>query len=218
LGSVGIVRSTANLVVVDAPAFTATTIAYPAVPAAALPRIPVKIVYDAERKALVVAVQYSGTGTVPDIHRYASSGSAWSTLPTTVPVPNMGDLAPTLNGKKLLVTSGATLKELDLATLASGVSTIAPLLVSDRLDRLAVANDGNAIVSTELFGNCCTETFRYSVADRVFSLNPSFLGLPNLAGSADASLLVITQNGIFPSQAVYLYNASTSTLGPPPSN
>jgi IPT/TIG domain-containing protein/BACON domain-containing protein len=218
-GGLGITRSAADLVVVDAPAYPATTIAYPApLPAGATQRLP-KIFYDAERKALIVKVTYADAFFSPinyEIQRYAFDGSTWSTTPTVVSVADLRDLAPTLDGKKLLATSGAALRQFDMATLAAGSFTTLPLFGTNFLDRLAVANDGNALVTEGFFGSGFVPMFKYSIATGTFT--SSLFGggggfsLPNLGGSADGSRLVVTQNGVSPPQAVYVYNASTSTL------
>jgi len=219
LGNPGIVRSTANLVVVDAPAYAAATIAYPALPAGSDARVAKKVIYDAERKALIVMVQYTtnggSTATGREIQRYAFDGSSWSATPTVVPIAFfVGDMAATLDGKTLLVTNLDTMQEYDMATLAPGASTSTvfqlPPVLSPFLDQLAVANDGNAMVTTGISGSGFTQTFRYSVADRTFTSSDS-LFLAHVGGSADGSLLVLPQNS---SSAVFKYNASTSTFSP----
>ena len=201
----GIVRSTTDLVVVDAPVYAATTLPNPFGFSDMQ-----KVLYDAERKALIVA-------TGGNILRYAFDGSVWSTTPTIVGVPGpLDDVAATLDGKRLLVTSGNAIREFDMATLAAGTSTSTNLFPLRFLNRLAVANDGTAIVTTGISGSGDTETFRYSVADRTLTMNPSNdnLALADAGGSADGSLLVIPQNGTSPAPRVYTYNASTSTLSP----
>ncbi len=218
LGIPAIVRSTADLVVVDAPAYAPATITYPAIPPGSTQRFVQKVVYDPERKALIVAITYANSGFVTsrEIQRYAFEGSAWSTTPTVVPVAALfGGMAATLDGKRLLVTSGDAIKEFDMATLAAGASTSValPPVLSPFLDKLAVANDGNAMVTTGIFGSGFTQTFKYSVADRTFTMN-DFLFQADAGGSADGSLLVMPQNGLSPAPTVFRYNASTSTLSP----
>ncbi len=220
LGNPSIVRSTADLVVVDAPAYIATTINYPALPPGSVQRVPRNVIYDAERKALIVAVTYSNTvGGLPtarEVQLYSFNGSTWSTTPTVVPVDNsLGDVAASLDGKKLLVTSGNAIKEFNIATLATGAShsTTLPPILSQFLDQLAIANDGNAIVTTGIFGSGFTESFKYSIANGTFTQSEYF-SIGRVRGSADGSRLVVTQNGVSPSQPVFVYNASSGTLSP----
>jgi len=218
LGNANIVRSTANLVVVDAPVYAAATIAYPAIPPG-FQRVARKIIYDAERKALIVHLAYANASGIPqssEIQRYAFNGSTWSTTPTQVPLSApFNGAAATLDGKRLLVTSGSAIQEYDMATLAAGASTSVALgsVLSPFLDKLAVANDGNALVTSGIFGSGFTPTFKFSVADRTFTQSDS-LFLADAGGSADGSLLVLTENGLSPPPAVYVYNASTGTLSP----
>jgi IPT/TIG domain-containing protein/BACON domain-containing protein len=224
LNNPNIVRSAANLVVVDPPAYPATTIAYPpATPASdgsPFLRGPRRIIYDAERKALIVGVFYSlfVSPTVvldpsPEIYRYAFSGSAWSSTPTILPVAAMRDLTMTLDGKKLLVTSDKAIKQFDPVTLAAGSSTSA-MTFDDFLDRLAIANDGTAIVAGGISGNAGGDAFKYSVLDGIFTPFPIPFSVSggNVGASADGSRVVLIQQGIFPEHSGILYNASTGVL------
>jgi hypothetical protein len=222
LGNPGIVRSTASLVVVDAPIYAPATIAYPPIPSGSDARVLKRVIYDAERKALIVDIQYTSGGfsaTSREIQRYAFNGSAWSTTPTVVPIAfPFGDMAATLDGKTLLVTNTNAIQEYDMATLSAGASTTTTLFftnLSEFLNRLAVANDGKALVTTGIFGSGSTETLRFSIADRTFSGNGFNDALYNAdaGGSADGSRLVLPQNGLSPAPQVFLYNASTSALG-----
>src|SRR5260221_8930246 len=220
LGNANIVLSTANLVVVDAPVYTATTIAYPLAAPNVTLRVPLNIAYDAERNALLVGVTYFGTAPVPspEIFRYTFSGSAWS-APANVPVPALRDLVLTLDGKKLLATSGRAIVPLDSVTLAAGTSTSAPPFISDFLSQLALANDRNAVVTTGLNGSGLTETFKYSLLDGVFTQYPypfALLSNGTAGGSADGSRVVLAQGGSSSRNFLYSYNASTGTLSQGP--
>jgi hypothetical protein len=222
LNDPGLVFSNADLVVVDAPIYAPATIAYPPIPSGSDARVLKRVIYDAERKALIVDIQYTNGGfsaTSREIQRYAFNGSAWSTTPTVVPIAfPFGDMAATLDGKTLLVTNTNAIQEYNMATLSAGASTTTTLLftnLSEFLNRLAVANDGKALVTTGIFGSGSTETLRFSIADRTFSGNGFNDALYNAdaGGSADGSRLVLPQNGLSPAPQVFLYNASTSTLG-----
>jgi hypothetical protein len=221
LGNASIVRSTANLVVVDAPVYTATTIAYPVAAPNVTLRVPLNIAYDAERKALLVGVTYFGTAPVPspEIFRYTFSGSAWS-APANVLVPALRDLVLMLDGKNLLATSGRAIVPFDSVTLAAGTSTSAPPFISDFLSQLALANDRNAVVTTGLSNaSGFTETFKYSLLDGVFTQYPypfALLSNGTAGGSADGSRAVLAQGGSSSGNFAYLYNASTGILSQGP--
>jgi len=221
LGNPSIVRSTADLVVADAPTYTATTIAYPLANPKFTLRVPLNIVYDAERKALLVGVTYFGIAPVPspEIFRYTFSGSAWS-APANVQVPALRDLVLTLDGKKLLATSDRAIIPFNSATLAAGTSTSAPPFISDFLSQLALANDRNAVVTTGLSNaSGFTETFKYSLLDGVFTQYPypfALLSNGTAGGSADGSRAVLAQGGSSSGNFAYLYNASTGILSQGP--
>src|SRR6266571_4776053 len=222
LGNPSIVRSTADLVVVDAPAYATSTIAYPLAAPNVTLRVPLNINYDAERKALLVGVTYNGTAPLPspEIFRYTFSGSAWSTVPASVQVTALRDLTLTLDGKKLLATSGRAITPFDSVTLAAGTATSAPPFISDFLSQLALANDRNAVVTTGLSNTTgFTETFKYSLLDGVFTqyLYPFALLSNGMAGgSADGSRAVLAQGGSSSGNFLYSYNASTGTLSQGP--
>jgi len=215
LGNLAIIRSTADLVVVNAPVYAATTITYPAIPAGIV-RVPRKIIYDAERRALIVHMTYMNSAEFPngfptgrEIQRYAFDGSTWSTTPTVVTLGSVfGSMAATLDGKRLLVTSGTAIQEYDMGTLAVGTSTSVDLGFSPVfLDQLAIANDGNALVAFSEGGGL-GGALRFSVPRRTFALDS--LAFLNAASSADGSLLVFASGS--PIIDVYVYNASTSSL------
>jgi DNA-binding beta-propeller fold protein YncE len=124
-------------------------------------------------------------------------------------LPFVFDVAPTLDGKNLLVASNGAIQEFDMATLAAGTSTSTNLF-SSFFSHVAVANDGLAVVtSTGL------DEFMYSVADRalteIFIPSGSF-SCPSTGGSADGSLVVIAQQCVSPASPVMLYDASTSAF------
>ncbi|TMH81346.1 MAG: hypothetical protein E6H49_07310, partial [Betaproteobacteria bacterium] len=144
LGNPNIVLSTGDLVVVDAPVYAATTIAYPNATA----KRPLNIIYDAERQALVVGVAYSSTGP-GDIFRYPFAGPAWQS-PTTRSVPTYHDLALSLNGKSLFAVLDLSVDELDSVTLALETSASVPFSSPSFLSSMTLANDNNAVATNGL--------------------------------------------------------------------
>jgi hypothetical protein len=211
LANPGIVRSTADLVVVDAPAFPAATIAYPDVDT----KTPVNIVYDGERQALLVGVGLPTPGAQNGrIYRYTFSGSAWSVTPATTAVSAFRDLALSLDGKKLIAISDAAVSQFNASTLATGTSTNATLLPLRFLNGVVVANDDTAIVTTGINGSGFTEAFRYSIADGALTQITGIIGFSDAGSgaSADGSRGLFVQGGVSPAQPVFQYNASTGTV------
>jgi hypothetical protein len=203
-----LVRSTADLVVVNAPAYTATTIAYPNATAKA----PLNIAYDAQRQALLVGVAYPSAGQSGDIFRYAFSGSAWSATPVSAPVSAFRDIALSLDGAKLIAVSDLGINQLNPATLAAGTSTGAPFSPPLFLSGTALANDGNAVVTTGTQGGGSTNVYRYSVGGGSFSAPIGSLFSAVGGASADGSRAVLVQGGSSPPQNVFEYTAPNSTL------
>jgi len=210
LGNPGIVRSTADLVVVDAPVYAATTIAYPNATA----KRPLNIIYDAERQALVVGVAYSFAGP-GDIFRYPFASAAWQQPPTTLSVPTYHDLALSLDGKNLFAVLDLSINQLDSVTLAPGPSANSPVSSPSFLAGMTLANDNNAVVTIGL-GSGFTGTYRYSIRDRSFVIpiagDWNLLSAPTGAASADRSRIVLIQSQVSPAQNIYQYTASNGLL------
>jgi hypothetical protein len=204
----GVVRSTADLVVVDAPAYAATTIAYPNAKA----KGPLNIAYDAQRRALLVGVAYPSAGQSGDIFRYTFSGSAWSATPASAPVSAFRDVALNLDGRKLIVVSDLGINQLDPTTLAAGTPTSAPFSPPIFLSGAALANDGNAVVTTGTQSGGSTNVYRYSVGGGSFSAPIGSLFSAAGGASADGSRAVFVQGSLSPPQNVFQYTASNSTL------
>jgi len=84
---------------------------------------------------------------------------------------------------------------------------------------LAVANDGNAFVTTGYNGSGFTGLYTYSAAKSVFSTttiagsgSPTSLFYAVVGASADGATLALMQSGISPAQAALRYTASTGIL------
>jgi hypothetical protein len=211
LNNPGIVRSRANLVVVDAPNYAATSLAYPNTTT----KQPLNLAYDAERQALIVGVAYPSAGQSGDIFRYTFSGSAWSAIAATLTVPAFRDLALSLDAKKLVALSDLSISQLDAVTLAAGISTSAPPNSTPFfLSGLALANDGNALITAGVNGSGFSDAYRYSIRDGLFSPPVGNFSFATAAASADGSRVVFVQNGVSPAQNVYQYLASNTSLAP----
>src|SRR5712691_3809417 len=189
-----------SLVVVDPPAFSATALTYPASPGNFR-----SVVYDAVRKAILVA-------TDTQILRYAFSASAWQ-APAQQAVANLTDISLSIDGASLLTLTTDSLKQLDPVTLATngttpGQITMAPLL---SFERLAVANDGIALVTNHDFG-----VFLYTTKSPAFYIadnGPNAFGaLP--ATSDNGSLVAFIQGQLSPAPLTLKYLGSSGLLSP----
>jgi hypothetical protein len=193
--NLGVPRSLANdLVAVVAPSYTAATIAYPNATA----KRPLDIIYDAERQALLVGVAYPAPGSSGEIFRYPFTGSAWATTPASVAIASFRDLALSFDGRQLIAVSDFAVQKIDAAALTMGTVT-PPLVFETFFKGVAMANDGNAILTTgsSRFEGGATFAWFYLVREDRVSLGFGSVieivrGTPG--SSADGSLVVLSQS------------------------
>ncbi len=211
LSNPNVVRSNAELVVVDPLVYALKSLTYPD-PA---PRVVRHISYDAERKQLVVAVSFTDTSplanTIGAVYRYAFNGSDWTATPDKVSVVGLHDFAISPDGKKLLVAAGTSVTPYDPVTLAAGTPASPSGFSGLFLEQIAVANDGKALITTADGFSGFDDAFFYSIGDATFTPTTS-LFLPGVGGSVNGSRIVVVENGIT-SPSVYQYNASSGIFG-----
>jgi hypothetical protein len=189
--NLGVARSLASdLVAVAAQSYAPATIAYPN----ATTKQPLDIIYDAERRALLVGVAYPTPGSSGDIFRYPFTGSAWATAPASVSVASFRDLALSLDGKQLIAVSDFAVRQIDSAALTAGTATPA-LQFALLFKGVAMANDGNAVLSS-IFPRsprAASSLWRYSVRDAAITLGEGISIVQGTPGSsADGSLVVLS--------------------------
>jgi hypothetical protein len=176
----GEITTTATLVVVDPPAFAATTLAYPA---GGLDTVR-KLVYDAERRALLV-VSDSGGGAIA---RYQYSGSAWDA--PIVQTAGFRDMVLSTQGTSLYSVTSTSLVPVDPVTLATGTAVAAPSLNTDAfLKNIVVGNDDVALITSGLNGTAQSNSYFYfpavnsmgSTGNPQVEATPVYNGLGTLA-------------------------------------
>jgi hypothetical protein len=211
--SAGAISSQANLVTVNAPGYTATTIPYPS----GTPQVN-ELLYDAERRALLVADTAGGR-----ILRYSFSGSAWS----STAISTLSDISLATDGQHLLALSQTALTQYDPAALTAGTVTPAPTFATAGtvFKNLAMGNDGNAVVTTGYPPSTSTALYVYTACNAIsinttcipaFSQPASTPTLDNTAavGSSDGSQIAIMQGDstLTSPPAAYLYAAVSDTF------
>jgi hypothetical protein len=150
--SLGLARATAELVVLNAPAYTTYS--------ATLTTYPTRMTLDPERQAVLL----SGDGA--EVRRFRFASGAWSQ--DTFPAPAVTGGYVTADGKTLLVTSGNTgtssqvFYEVDPATFAIRKQTGYGTYYS-RYDLAAALNDGRTLI---LDSEQWTETIWYPTLTR----------------------------------------------------
>jgi hypothetical protein len=139
-GFQGDVTSTATLVVVDPTAYAAATLSYPTALSAVR-----RLIYDAERRALIVVTDVGGGSIV----RYPYTGTTWGT-PAEV-AAGLVDAALSTKGTSLYGITPASLVPVDPVTLSLGTAVAAPSMTTGSfLKNIVVGNDDVALITTGL--------------------------------------------------------------------
>jgi hypothetical protein len=211
----GAVGFTGSMVAVAAPNFAAQMLTYPGT----APQRISALLYDDERRALLVGLSFPSSPGDNRIVRYTNANGTWSGV--AVSVPNLRDAVLANDGSRVIAVTDTTVQELAADTLLSLRSVPAPAisLAGAALRRIALANNGRAVIATggnNVSGNA--PAFLYTVLSGTFApFNASGIGTqgeagaPGLIASADGSHVYVTQS-VTPAQAVLDYNASTDSV------
>lgn len=211
----GAISFPAQMVIVDAPTFAATSIPYPNADA----RVVRALIYDAERKALIVGVNDLTIPSSSGLLRYAYTTS-WQT-PTSTSIDPFRDAALSMDGTSLLTLSNSSLITVNAATLAQGAAVNNSSVSLSGFKNIAMANDGNAIVTTGENVIGYTDLYVYGTGISSFVLIPtgtftSYIGLYHgtPAASADGSRVVLIQgdSSLITTPPVNQYLATSSSL------
>jgi hypothetical protein len=175
---------------------TARVLSYPGI----TPERVTAMVYDDVHQSLLIALSGASPADNKVVRYTRTAKGEWQS--TAFAVPNLNDLVLTNDGSRLLAVTDTAVQELALDTLAPLRTVPAPgnMSLGVRLQRLALGNDGQAIITTT-GGPFLSPALLYSVA------NGSFATLNNagqLQANDDAAALVATANGahIFATQSV----------------
>jgi hypothetical protein len=226
----GLDRTRAQLKVVDAPTFAATTLQYPDGPGVILS----ELLYDAERRALFAHVTYGPQGVVSGRLLRWAYASAWQpAIQTQYLLQSAFALTP--DGTQLLAAhldplfQRFAVAEVDPVTLAQ--TRITGYTQSYEASSMAVSNNGEAVIITDVL--CCSGFFPVLIyspltgqlrqpmtPSQFFSLQAGFA-----SGGEDGSLVLVSSDDQTPtarydSEARELVNTPTSarTRFPPTMN
>lgn len=215
--------SSATLVSVIPPTFAGTTLTYPNSAA----KQPLQLVYDSERKALLVAVVYpsagSGGSLIPsagssgDIFRYTNNGTNWSATPTSQYVPTFRDIGLATDGSKLIAVSDCAVTPLDPVLLSAGTSAnlnCATLSII-HFNHMVMTNNGLMLITTGVNGSGSSPLYGYSLRTGTVTpvdgyYNYFYFGSPG--ASLDGSRAAIIEGGLSPTPPVIRYDASSGSL------
>jgi hypothetical protein len=200
----GIVRTVAQLVVHEPPAFT-----YQAIDA---PGRRTRIVYDAERLAL-----YAVDRTREQLEQYEYAMGTWSASSSSA-ISNLMDIGLTPNGRELITLTRDFVGEIDLNASAPAPAWRIPNpdpFCGGHFDSLAMPNNGKALIVFKLSGcSGFTPSYRYDV--RSYTLTPpqnfdGWLYSGTVGAGADGSRMYAGSNGVSPQQAIEIYSSETDT-------
>jgi hypothetical protein len=181
----------ATLVVVSAPVFTATALAYPD----SNSKQPVAIVYDAERAMVDVDTWYGNGST--GITQFAFSGGNWQT-PVFKSINNDFGLALSADGAALIAGANFQIAQVDPTTLAT-LSTSAMTPWGGNLQyptQFAVANDGTVVLFGDVIASGCGASLTEYDPRKGTFMTPAFTACRGFAGaSADGSKVLIGNDG-----------------------
>lgn len=183
----GSAHELAELVVVDAPAFSAAVLAYPQADLQA----PNTIIYDAERAALAVSTWHT-TGSTSFIH-YRSTPTGWA-APTYIEPSNNFGFALTADGKEWILGSNKNVVHVnagDLSTVDTLPSFVPPSGTNDQVN-FSVASDGTiAMLGDEYYG-CGALIGLYDPRKQRFRTSPYRPCQANMAASGDGSRIIVS--------------------------
>lgn len=199
---IGDLQSEATLVVVEPTAYPAQALAYPS----ANPTIR-EILYDAERRAILLATDSGGGSLV----RFAYGASDWE-APTSAAVNGVQDIALSTRGERLLAVTPSALALVNPTSLATTSSIDAPDLGEGiTLRALGVLNDDRALITTGRSESSISALYLYS--GRQATLTPLTTGMNNAtpAATATGSTVIFTQghSSTTTALAVLIFNATT---------
>jgi hypothetical protein len=198
-----------TLTLVAAGAVAAATLPYPVAPQNMR-----GLAYDAVNQALLVGSS-SVTPANNQVLRYAFTGGAWTLTPQSATVPNLRNLALSLDGARLLAITDQAVVELNPTTLASQATTPRTDNLGTTGDAflkgIVVTNDGQAfMVSSTSSGVGFGQHWLYAVAARTFSGPFNSYFLPEIGGPDNGTRAVLVQGGA--PQTVQQYSAFTGLV------
>ena len=208
----GAVPFSQSLTLVGAGAVAPATLPYPAAPQNMR-----GLAYDAVNEALFVG-SGSSNPALNQVLRYAFILGTWQVPPVLQPavtVPNLRNLALSLDGAKLLAITDQATVELNPATLATQATTPRTENLGTTGDAflkgIVATNDGQAfIVSSTSSGVGLSQHWLYAVAARSFAGPFNSYFLPEVGGPDNGTRAVIVQGGV--PTVVQQYSAFTGLV------
>lgn len=200
----GDIPSNATLVVVDPVAYAATTLTYPVAPTEAR-----RLVYDAERRALVAVTDAAGGSII----RYAYDGAAWG-APVNA-AAGLRDIALSAKGTQLYGVTATAVTPIDPITLALGTAITAPSPPANSfLKNIVVGNDDRALITTGIASSTATAGYLYDPVTAAVVTNSVSLNNATPTMAANGATAIVSQGDptLTADIAVYSYATSNNSL------
>jgi len=168
-----------------------------------------KIVYDAERTAIVVA----NKGGVIERYKFDPAAAVPWTASTGILPGGLQDFALAPDGSEITALSPSTVFSVDPITLAASPSA-APFSVNDAANRIEYANDGRATILTQFGGTNSTRSYLYDLRAGSASANLVSFTAGMMGAAGDGSRIVIGSQQLSPADTVFVFEASTDQYLP----
>lgn len=196
----GDIPSNATLVVVDPVAYAATTLTYPEVPTEVR-----RLVYDAERRALMVVTDASN-GVIA---RYGYNGTAWG-APVAI-AASLRDVALSARGTQLYGITSIAVTPIDPVTLALGTAVTAPSPTANSfLKNIVVGNDDRALITTGIASSTATPGYLYDPVTSVVVANGVALNNATPTMAANGATAILSQGDPTLTADITVYSYATS--------
>jgi len=205
-------RQHAEYVVVNAPQFSAATLAYPVL------ERPVArgMVFDAERTALGVSV-HEGTGQTSFLH-YRYVNGQWQPY-TRQQLMNHFSSSLTADGREWILANYRDVVHIDAVSLATTATTASPInggFDGAMLNRFSLSSDGIVAMFGDHLGIlCCSTLYLYEPRSRRFRTVPDYRPYISWMGaSGDGSRLLVQPSSSTAGTAVLELDTTAGTLSP----
>ena len=205
----GSLQSQATLIVVEPTDYAAEALAYPVAGPAVR-----ELLYDAERRAIILATDTGGGALV----RYAHDGAAWST-PSTVALDDLQDVALSTRGDRILAVTETALVPVDPVSLAADGPIEAPSLPSGTfLKALGVTNDDRALITTGRSESATSPLYLYAGRRGTLAQLDVVMNNATPAAAGVGSPLVFIQgtSATTTAPAVFVFNVTSAQFDTTP--
>jgi hypothetical protein len=192
----GLIRSDAELVVVDAPVYQYAAYASSGGN---------KTIYDAERQAVYILSLANLT-----IERFTYDGvSDWTN--DFVALPQLRDFTVSTDGKQIIAIADSAIYSINPIDLSQNRQITRNFGFSSYARRIEMANNGNALISTGVYGSGYSSLYFFNLLDDSLINRNSFY-FATMGSAYDGSRVLIGSNGLSPAPSAYHYDSTSDSF------